>query len=298
MLWPVLQFAVFYIGVNGNSILMAFQKISYVNPDAAGANKGATVSVFTFANFKAVFKFFTSSEFGYLIGTSVKFYVLGLVVSLPLGLFFSYYIYKKCFASGFFKVMLFLPSILSGIVMGTIYRFLCDDALPQIIGKITGEVPKFSILHENSGHSFFAVFFFNIWIGFGTTVLMYSNRMSGLDTEIVEAAHIDGATGLKEFWHVTLPHAWPTVSTFLLTGFAGICSNQQSLYNLYGGTNKDPAVRNMGYYLFVEVVSKFSTGGVTELPYYSAMSVIITLVVVPLTFLVRKALDKFGPSED
>lgn len=298
MIWPVAQFLVFYIGVNGNSILMAFQKISYVDPTAVGANGGATVSQFTLENFSRVLKWFAGTEFRKLIGVSIKFYLLGLVVGVPLGLFFSYYIYKKCFGAGFFKVMLFLPSILSGIVMGTIYRFLCSDALPELIGKITGEIPKFSILNENSGHSFLAVFFFNTWIGFGTTVLMYSNRMSGIDTEITEAAHIDGATGLKEFWHISLPHAWPTISTFLLTGFAGICSNQQGLYSLYGGSNSDPAIRNMGYYLFVEVVSKFSNGGVPQLPYYSAMSVIITLAVVPLTFLVRKGLEKFGPSED
>lgn len=299
MLWPVAQFLVFYIGVNGNSILMAFQKISYVDPNASGANGGDMTSTFTFSNFSQVFKWFAGSEFRNLIGVSVKFYVLGLLISVPLGLFFSYYIYKKCFGSSFFRVMLFLPSILSGIVMGTIYRFLCDEVLTAIVGKAIGTTENvFSILHQNSGHSFLAVFFFNIWIGFGTTVLMYSNRMSSIDTEITEAAHIDGATGLKEFWHISLPHAWPTVSTFLLTGFAGICSNQQGLYNLYGSGNSDPAINNFGYYLFVKVVGQFSTGGVPELPYYSAMSVIITLVVVPLTFLVRKGLDKFGPSED
>lgn len=298
MIWPVLQFCVFYIGVNFNSIFMAFQHIEYVDPGAVGANGGSTISRFTFENFANVFKWFAGSEFRMLIGVSIKFYVLGLIVSLPLGLFFSYYIYKKCAGAALFRVMLFLPSILSGIVMGTIYRFLCDNALTDIIANITGSDKVFSILNENSGHSFLSVFFFNIWVGFGTTVLMYSNRMSTLDTEIAEAAHIDGATGLKEFWHVTLPHAWPTVSTFLLTGFAGICANQQGLYNLYGGGTSDPAIRNMGYYLFKEVVSKFSVGGVPQLPYYAAMSVCITLVVVPLTFLVRRGLDKFGPSED
>lgn len=298
MIWPVAQFVIFYIGVNFNSILMAFQKVSYVDPGAVGSNGGATVSMFTLEQFQKVFKWFAGTEFRHLIGTSLKFYVLGLVVSVPLGLFFAYYIYKKFTGYGAFRVLLFLPSILSGVVMGAIYKFLCDNALTEVLGKITGNADIFSILNENSGHSFGAVFFYNIWVGFGTTVLMYSNKMSGLDAEITEAAHIDGATGIKEFWYITLPYAYPTVTTFLITGVAGICSNQQGLYNLFGGVCSDPAVRNMGYFLFVEVVQKFSTGGVPQLPYYAAMSVCITIVVVPVTFLVRWALEKFGPSEN
>lgn len=298
MIWPVAQFIVFYIGVNLNSIIMAFQKVSYVDPNAVGANGGATTSVFTLSNFANVFKWFAGQEFRTLIWTSVKFYIVSSLISIPLGLFFANYIYKKYVCWSLFRVMLFLPSILSGVVMGAIYKFFCNDALTEIVSKITGNPEVLSILNVNSGKTFGAILFFNLWISFGTAVLMYSNKMSALDAEISEAAHIDGATGFKEFWYVTLPYVYPTLSVFLLTGFASICSNQQGLYNIWGSTCSIPEVRNMGYFLFVEVTGKFATGGLPQLPYYSAMSVVITLVVVPMTFVVRWALDKFGPSED
>ncbi len=298
MIWPVLQFAVFYVGVNANSVLMAFQKISYVDPSAVGANGGSTVSVPTLEQFGKVFKWFSGYEFRAIMGVSVKFYLYTLIISVPLGLLFSYYIYKKFAGWSVFRAMLFLPSILSGVVMGAIYKFFCDSGVTEIISKITNDKTVLSILDVNSGKTFFAMLFFNLWISFGTTVLMYSNKMSGLDQEIVEAAHIDGATGIKEFWHITMPYVYPTFSVFFITGFAQICSNQYNLYNIYGGSGMDPAVRNMGYYLFTEVSGKFSVGGLPELPYYSAMSVIITLVAVPVTFGVKWAVEKFGPSED
>lgn len=298
MIWPVLQFVVFYIGVNANSVLMAFQKISYVDPSAVGANGGATVSQPTLEQFSKVFRWFSGYEFRSIMWVSVKFYLYTLIISVPLGLLFSYYIYKKFSGWSVFRAMLFLPSILSGAVMGAIYRFFCDSGITEIVSKITGDKTVLSILDVNSGKTFFAMLFFNLWISFGTSVLMYSNKMAGLDQEVVEASHIDGATGIKEFWYITMPYVYPTFSVFFITGFAQICSNQYNLYNIYGGSGMDPAVRNMGYYLFTEVSGKFSVGGLPELPYYSAISVIITLVAVPLTFGVKWLAENFGPSED
>ncbi len=299
MIWPVLQFVVFYIGVNFNSILMAFQNVSYVDPSATGVNGGATVSYFTLEQFGKVFQWFAGAEFRTLTGISIKFYIYTLVISVPLGLLFAYYIYKRFFGWSAFRVMLFLPSILSGVVMGAIYKFFCDNGITAIMEKLGGNGEEiFSVLNKNSGKTFGAVLFFNIWISFGTTVLMYSNRMSGIDTEITEAAHLDGATGFREFWYIILPYVYPTLSVFLITGFAQICSNQYNLYNVYGGASSDPEIRNLGYFLFVEVAGKFSNGGVPALPYYSAMSVCITIVVIPLTFAVKWAVEKFGPSEE
>ena len=46
---------------------------------------------------------------------------------------------------------------------------------------------------------FATVMFYNIFIGFATSVLMYANKMSSISTEVIESAHLDGASGIKEF---------------------------------------------------------------------------------------------------
>ena len=113
MAYPVLQFVIFYIFVNFNSILLSFKKI-----DIYDYNKFE----WTLENFTQWFK--DPTMFDQIInaaGVSLKVYLISLVVGVPLGLFFSYYIFKKMPASGFFRVMLFLPSILSSIVLVSIY---------------------------------------------------------------------------------------------------------------------------------------------------------------------------------
>jgi ABC-type sugar transport system permease subunit len=280
---PVIQFAVFYIGVNVNSILMAFQRIDV---------KSGTVE-WTFDNLRQAFTMMTTSaELLPVLVTSILSYVLILVIGKPLGLFFSYYIYKKLPAHGGFRVILFLPSIISGIVMAAIYQFFFERAIPAMMWEFFGIQIKG--LMENADTRYGVIIFYNVLMSFGTSVLMYANGMSNISQELVEAAHLDGASPLQEFWHITMPGVWPTLMTFLITGVAGIFTNQLGLFSFYG-TSAPEEIRTYGYYFFTKTQSATS---MSEYPMLSAMGLIMTLVVVPVTLLVKWALEKYGPSED
>ncbi len=280
MAFPVIQFGIFYIGVNGGSILMSFQKIDIVN--------GTTTWTWnTFAD--AATKMFTDPGLLSATKMSVISYLLILVIGTPLGLLFSNYIYKKMPASGAFRVILFLPSIISAIVMVTMYQFFVERAIPEIVNKFSGKTIQG--LMENPDTRFATVMFYNIWVGFGTGVLMYANGMSGIDKEIVESAHLDGCNGIREFWHITLPMVFPTVSTFLITGIAGLFVNQLNLFSFYGAAAPEN-VQTLGYYLYTRTQTAASKA---EYPELAAMGLVLTFIAVPLTMFVKWALEKFGP---
>lgn len=283
MIWPVAQFCVFYIGINFNSILLSFQDIDIVN--------GTTT--WTFEKIIQAFQDMTSSKNLLLTAqNSLSVYFLSLIIGTPLGLFFSYYIYKKMPGSGAFRVLLFMPSIVSGIVMVAMFQFFVEQAVPQLWSDLFGM--KIKGLIENPDTRFGTILFFCIWSGFGTSVLMYSNAMSGISQEVVESAHLDGATGLREFIHITFPMIFPTLSTFLITGVAGIFTNQFALYTFYGGYAPND-IQTYGYYMYMKTKNATSEA---EYPILSAMGLWMTIVAVPLTLLVKWALEKFGPSED
>ena len=92
MAYPVLQFVIFYLFVNFNSILLSFKNIDIYD---------YTKFSWTLDNFTRWFK--DPTMFEQMItaaGVSIKVYLISLVVGVPLGLFFSYYIFKKLPASG------------------------------------------------------------------------------------------------------------------------------------------------------------------------------------------------------
>lgn len=284
MAWPILQFCVFYIAVKFNSILYSFQRY----------DKLSRTFTWTPDYVKSALKMMTTSPA--LVETmkmTLLFFLLFTGINTPLGLLFSYYISKKQFASGFFRVFLFLPSIICSVIMVLIYGNFVDVALPEIVRVLTGKTV--GGLMSTKSTRFFAVMFYNLLVGFGVNVLMYSNAMSAISEEVVEAAHLDGATGLKEFWFITLPSIYPTLVTFLITALAGMFLNQYNLYSFFG-SGEHFGLQTYGLYFYVQTLA--ADGSRAEYSQISAIGLWLTFIALPLTYGVKFLLEKLGPSED
>ncbi|MBR1676867.1 MAG: sugar ABC transporter permease [Clostridia bacterium] len=285
MAWPVAQFAIFYVGVNFNSLLLAFKDI---NPE------NYSEFTWTLSNFTTYFTDPTQLEMlGGAALVSLRAYLTSLLISVPLALFFSYYIFKRMPMASLFRVLLFMPSIIASIVLVKLFTYIMDYALPEILGFFKIEDPMF--LSANSTHKFGTVMFYTIFTSFGTTVLMYSNKMSTISPEIIESAHLDGAGAFREFFHIVLPMAFPTISVFLITGLAGLFINQWNVFSFYG-TTQYADLRSLGYWMYLMVYQNKQNPSGWSSP--AALGLMLTAVAIPLTFTVRYLLNRFGPSED
>lgn len=284
MAWPTVQFLVFYIGVNFNSVLLAFQDIDILSNSYS----------WTSEHFVNAFQKMISPTLLTMAKNSLLAYFISVCTSIPLGLLFSYYIYKKLPGAGAFRVILFMPSIICSIILVSMFRFFTTDALPAMMRDFFGVTMEAPL--DSKTARFGTVMFYNIWVGFGTSVLMYSNKMSTIDPSISEAASIDGAKGFTEFWYVTLPLVFSTLSVFLITGIAGLFTNQINLFSFYGMSAPD-GVQTLGYWLYREAMlaTNGGLGGYSEL---AAVGLLLTVISVPLTFGARWAAERFGPSED
>lgn len=287
MAWPLLQFVVFYLVVNFNSILLAFQKIDVAT----------NTSTFTLVNFADAFRALFKTELVPAFRNSFVLYLLNLVCGVGLGLLFSYYVSKKMPCSGFFRVLLFMPSILSAVVMTGAFSKFVDAGIPALVKRMSGGETVISGFLENNKYTVATLMFYNILVGFGTSVLMYSNSMSGISQEIYEAAKIDGAKGMREFVSVTLPMIFGTVSTFLVAGIAGIFTNQMNIIAFYGTNIPDPSWHTLGSYIYAESLKGSASGGAAY-PFLSALGIYLTLIAAPITLIVKKLLQKYGPGED
>lgn len=119
--------------------------------------------------------------------------------------------------------------------------------------------------------------------------------MDSIDPEIIESAHLDGANGVKEFWYIILPQAFSIVQVFLMTGFAGIFTNQLNALMLFG-YDVGREVQTVGYLLWRNVAK--AGGDITQMGPYAALGLMITVIIVPLTFLLRWGMQKVGWKEE
>ncbi len=282
MAWPVLQFCVFYIGVNFQSVLLAFQKIDLLS----------NTVTWTLDNFKNAFNFFVAPENTSMWAMSLMSYAVITVISPVLAMMFSYYIFKKFRGASMFRIVLFLPSIIPGIVLITIYKYFAELAVPEIANSAFGIAMRG--LLENPDTQYWTIIFFAIWAGFGSSVLMYSNAMSGISPDIIEAGHLEGCTGIKECLYILVPLIYPTITTFLVVGVATIFTGQYNLFSFFGKYAPERLV-NFGYHLYVETLSATSKA---EYPLLAAMGLLLTCIAAPLTLGVKALFNRFDPYEE
>lgn len=276
---PFLQFVIFYLFVNLRSFTLGFQEWSFEQ------GKYTFVGV---ENFKQIFRDFKETV---ALGASVKNSLTLFVWTFFLGSFgavlFSYYIYKKNFGGEIFKVVLYLPHILGSVVVVIMYQNFVDKAVPMLLG---GEIKG---LLTNPDTRRATVMFFSIYMSFGPRVLVYTSAMSGISESIIESAQLDGITPMKELVFIVLPSIWSTFVTFMVTSVVGIFTNQMALYTFYGA-DAPHNLYTFGYYLYRGA----KAGTNLEYPYLAAMGLLLTVIVVPMTFLARWGLRKLGPSKE
>jgi ABC-type sugar transport system permease subunit len=287
LLIPTIQFFVFYIGVHFNSLMLATKSYDIV--------KGSYEYVGLENIIKAFNSFSTETVMQKSLRNSLILYMIGLFVGSTFAILFSYAIFKKVKGYNFLRVMLFFPSIISPIVMVLIFRNFVGSALPYIIQKLTGAEQAPLGLLANSDTQFGTLIFYTIWIGFGSSVLLYSGAMSGINEAVIEAAKIDGVNDFQELVHIVLPLVYPTFSTFIVVGVAAIFTNQMNLYSFYGTKPISYDLYTIGYYLYRE--TSLITGN-AGYPPVAALGICISVFTIPLTLFAKWLLNKLGPKTE
>ncbi len=282
----IVETCIFYIGVNASTFALAFQEMEAW---------GAPSKFVGFKHFKTILEWFKEDDQLAMIRNSFLMYGFHIGVGTPLALFLSYYVYKKMLFGGFFKVILFLPSIMSSIVMVTLYKYFVMDIYMVVFDAERG-------LFDQQGLTpVITLIIYNLWMGYGTDVLLYSGAMGGINDSTVEAANLDGCNALQEFVFITLPSIFPTLITFIVTGIAHIPTNQMALYTFFAG-GKPGGLTSIGYEMYRQnLYSEGLVKGTKNFFTYqqlSAMSLIITAITVPIVLTARYLLNKYGPNAD
>ncbi len=286
----LLQVCVFYVYVNISNISLAFSKYELVD------GVGFVGKIVWFENFKTVLQTLFSQKNVSMFGVSFVMYLFVFLVATPVSIIFSFYVYKKYPLAEFYRVILFFPQIISTVIMSSLYSYVVGE----IYMLITGADKSLLSFSNPTTTIVLTVVFYNLWMGFGANVLLASGAMSGINESIVESCRLEGCSAVQEFIYITLPSIFPTITTFIVIDLAQILSNQMNLYTFFA-QGAPEGVRSIGYYLYVQTVHSagfVDNGLYMTYPQISAMGVMITFVVLPLTFTVRRLLEKFGPRTD
>ncbi len=293
---PAISFFVFYVYINASSFVLAFQRID----EMTGKKEFAG-----FDNFKNLFESFKPSDdpfgdellAGISILNSLKMWWINFLISMPLYLIFSYYIYKKFAGGKSFRVIAMLPSIVSTFVYALVYKKFVDNPGPLVDILVSWGFDSFKEINiiAQGKYAWGNNIFFSIWLSFGTSLLVYTNAMNAIDQEILESARLDGVNDRQEFFHIILPMIWPSLSTMVVTGVTGMFTTSGSMMTFYMTSPPSNSICGFGYYL--TIIIKKDITSFSSYPLVAASGMFVMLITLPVVYLTKwlfEKLDKMG----
>lgn len=136
------------------------------------------------------------------------------------------------------QTIMFLPYFISAVLIGVLaFNILNYDtgALNTLIRETGGNPVK---IYSMAGIWPFVIILCNIWQQTGYGSIVYFASICGIDSQIVEAAEVDGASSLQRIHYIILPSLKPTFIILMLFALGGIMKGNFGLfYNLIGPSN-------------------------------------------------------------
>ena len=169
------------------------------------------------AGFKYFNEVFSNTKFWLALKNTVLLNLWDLIFGFPVPIILAIMLYEMRSVAWkrIAQTILYLPHFLSWIIIGGLVNqlFSSTGMINNIIRSITGSNVNFLMDEGNWVVMYVAT---GIWQSAGWGTIIYLAAISGVNTELYEAAEVDGCGRIKRIWHVTLPCIMPTIIVMLI----------------------------------------------------------------------------------
>ncbi len=249
-----------------------------------------------FANFSYLFK----SNDAYImlrntLGYNLLFLAVGTVLNLTLAIVLG--LLRGKWGKKIYQTIFIMPYFLSMVIVSYLVLaflnmengFLNRTLLPMFgvdpINWYTTEWPWPFILP-----------LVNFWKWTGYSSIMYTAAIAGIDTQLYEAASIDGASLSKQIWHITLPSLRTLICISLITQVGNILSGDFGLY--YQVPMNSGAIKDVTTTIPVYTFKNLTSGSAATLGLASSTSFLQSVVGFVLVIVTNQAVDKISHGEN
>jgi len=189
-------------------IVMAFQDFSAV--------RGFFGS--DFVGLQNFIDFFSSPSFLQILRNTLVISFMGIFLGMPASILFALFLNEVTVTK--FKrtvqTISYLPFFVSAVVIaGMVIDFVASRGIITDLLVAVFGIPRENLL-TNPSYFWWINFFTDLWQGLGYGAIIFIAAITGVSSELHEAAAIDGASRLRRCWHVTLPALKPTIIMLLI----------------------------------------------------------------------------------
>ncbi|GAB7056367.1 MULTISPECIES: carbohydrate ABC transporter permease [Paenibacillus] len=199
--------------------------------------------------------------------------------AMAIGLVIAVILNKFVYLKNFLRVLFFLPYVSSIVAISIVWSVMYNPTN----GPINGTLRSLGIENlpgwlASPDWALPAIIIMVVWTYTGYTMVLYMAGLQGVPKDLYEAASIDGATGMKSFFKITVPMLKPTsfliavtliISTFQVFAAVAVMTK--------GGPLNSTMV--LAYYIYIQAFQYYEMG------YAAAMSWVLFLIIFVITIL-------------
>ncbi len=238
------------------------------------------------------FEFFRPEQFKFIWITIKNTFNFTITVTLfhnGLGLAIALVLNKKWFGRTFFRGLVFLPVLLGVTISALIWKlefYQFGGIAQKIMVCLTGEESRFFW----GPNAFPYIMFVQIWTYVGYSTLIFLAGLQAIPSEIYEAAIMDGAGKIRQFFHVTFPLLSQAITVNILLSIIGAMRTYDVILVTSGGRFN---TRTLGYFMYEQAFSSQISGADGgRLGYAGAVATILFVFVFIVVIFAQKQLRK------
>lgn len=207
-----------------------------------------------------------------------------LVITLPLALILAVFLNRRFRGSGLFQAVYFMPTVMGAAVMSLVFYLIFNPyngAVNQFLQNVNAVQKPIDWLGVSM--AMFTVILVAAWGGVGNYMVLFLAGLQTVPKELEEAATLDGASGRRIFFSITIPLLGPVMQIVLLLAIINSLKGYESIMVLTsGGPANQTQVMNLYVYkLFFPLSAGQSY--TPEFGYGSAAGVVTSLIIGAIT---------------
>ncbi len=209
--------------------------------------------------------------------------IIGTVAPLVIGLALALLMWTVRLGGTFYRVAFFLPYILPQVAIGVVWSWIYDpirgwlNRALELVGLEQWQTGWLGNPHT----ALYAVLGTAIWATTGFVFVIFLSALKNVDTELVDAALVDGANNLQRLWYIVLPQIMPIFLMVTTITLIGGFSVFDIIFVMTGG-GPAGATDVLGTYAYSNAFQ------LSRISYGTTLALLITVLAIPFTIALNR----------
>ncbi|WP_284763876.1 sugar ABC transporter permease [Arthrobacter sp. efr-133-R2A-63] len=229
--------------------------------------------------------FFTSSDAPQVLGTTLVFTVVTVGGSMVLGPLVALALNAKVRGTTFARSAVFAPYVLSGVGVGLVWLFIFDPGYGVLSWLLRGIGQQSPQWINDPQLSLVMVIIVYVWKNLGYCAVVYLAGLQSLPKDVMEAASLDGANGLRRFMSISVPLLSPTTFFLLITT---MISSLQAFDLIRIMTPLGNGTSTLIYEAYLQAFGAYNRAGYSAAISVVLFAILLIITVLQLRFVERK----------